>query len=59
MIFRKAANQKETISKEILDELAEESALESEYSQLQSEAEIEFDGRKLNLSLLCAISAVY
>ena len=52
MIFRKAANQKETISKEILDELAEESALESEYSQLQSEAEIEFDGRKLNLSLL-------
>ncbi len=52
MIFLKAKNRKETISKDILDELAEEASLESEYGQLQSEAEIEFDGKKLNLSLL-------
>ncbi len=52
MIFRKAQNTRETISKEILDELAEEASLESEYGQLQSEAEIEFAGKKLNLSLL-------
>ena len=52
MIFRKAQNHKETISKEILDELASEASLESEYSQLQSEAQIDFDGRTLNLSLI-------
>ncbi len=52
MIFKKAQNQKETISKEIIEDLAEESALENEYGQLQSEAEIVFAGEKLNLSLL-------
>ncbi|MCR4688709.1 MAG: M3 family oligoendopeptidase [Saccharofermentans sp.] len=52
MIFSKAQNHKETISKEILDELAEEASLESEYGQLQSEAQIEFDGKTLNLSML-------
>ena len=52
MIFRKAQNHKDTISGEILDELVEESTLENEYSQLQSEASIEFGRETLNLSLL-------
>lgn len=52
MIFRKAENLKETISKEIIDELVKESSLENEYSQIQSEAQIEFNGELLNLSLL-------
>jgi len=52
MIFRKAQNHKDTISGEILDELVEESTLENEYSQLQSEAEIKFGKETLNLSLL-------
>ena len=52
MIFRKAQNHKDTVSSEILDELVEESTLENEYSQLQSEAEIEFGKQTLNLSLL-------
>ena len=52
MIFRKAKNQKEIVSSEVLDELAREASLENEYSQLQSEAEIAFGKKKLNLSLL-------
>ena len=52
MIFRKAVNQKETISKEIIDDLTSESSLENDYSQIQSEAEIEFNGETLNLSML-------
>ena len=52
MIFRKAKNQKEIVSPEILDELAKEASLENEYSQLQSEAEITFGKKTLNLSLL-------
>lgn len=52
MIFRKAVNQKETVSNEIIDELVKESSLENDYSQIQSEAEIEFEGQTLNLSLL-------
>ncbi len=52
MIFRKAVNQKETISKEIIDDLTTESSLENDYSQIQSEAEIEFKGETLNLSML-------
>ena len=52
MIFLKAQNQKETISKEIIEDLARESALENEYGQLQSEAEIVFAGKPLNLSML-------
>lgn len=50
MIFLKAVNQKETVSPEVLEDLSAESALENRYSQLQSEAEIEFGGRLLNLS---------
>ncbi len=52
MIFKKAVNHKETISKEIIDELTRESSLENDYGQIQSEAEVDFDGKKLNLSLL-------
>jgi len=52
MIFRKAQNQKEIINKEVIGLLTEESALENEYGQLQSEAEIVFAGKTLNLSLL-------
>ena len=52
MIFRKAVNQKETVSKEIIDDLTTESSLENDYSQIQSEAEIEFKGETLNLSML-------
>ena len=40
MIFRKAKNQREIISSEVIDDLTEESKLENEYSQKQSEAEI-------------------
>ena len=52
MIFKKAVNQKETISKEIIEDLVKESSLENDYSQIQSEAAIEFRGETLNLSLL-------
>lgn len=52
MIFRKAVNQKETVSKEIIDELVKESSLENDYSQIQSEAQIEFNGEQLNLSTI-------
>lgn len=52
MIFRKAINHRETISKEIIDELVKESSLENDYGQIQSEAQIEFDGKILNLSML-------
>ena len=52
MIFRKAVNQKETVSKEIIDELVKESSLENDYAQIQSEAQIEFGGEQLNLSTI-------
>lgn len=52
MIFRKAQNYKETVSNEVVDDLVEESNLEMEYAQIQSEAEIDFDGKTLNLSML-------
>ncbi|MCR4766874.1 MAG: M3 family oligoendopeptidase [Saccharofermentans sp.] len=52
MIFRKAKNQREIISSEVIDDLTEESKLENEYSQKQSEAEIAFGKKTLNLSLI-------
>lgn len=52
MIFLKAANHKETISPEVIEDYASESSLQNEYSQIQSEALIEFGGKTLNLSLL-------
>ena len=52
MIFRKAANLKQTISNEVIDDYAEESSLQNDYSQIQSEAAIEFEGETFNLSQL-------
>ena len=52
MIFRKAKNQREIISSEVIDDLTEESRLENDYSQKQSEAEILLGKRTLNLSLI-------
>jgi len=52
MIFRKAANLKQTISNEVIDDYAEESSLQNDYSQIQSEAAIEFEGETYNLSQL-------
>ena len=52
MIFRKAQNYKYTVSSEVIDDLVEEANLETEYAQIQSEAEIEFNGKTLNLSML-------
>ena len=52
MIFRKAKNQKEIISSEVIDDLTEESRLENDYSQKQSEAEITLGKKNLNLSLI-------
>ena len=52
MIFRKAKNQKEIISSEVIEDLTEESRLENEYAQKQSEAEITFGKKNLNLSLI-------
>ncbi len=52
MIFRKAQNYKDTVSSEVIDDLVEEANLETEYAQIQSEAEIEFNGKTLNLSML-------
>ena len=52
MIFRKAKNQKEIISSEVIEDLTEESRLENEYSQKQSEAELQLGKKTLNLSLI-------
>ena len=52
MIFRKALNLKETISPDVIDDYAEESSLQNDYAQIQSEASIRFDGEDLNLSML-------
>ena len=52
MIFRKALNLKQTISPEVIDDYAEESSLQNDYAQIKSEAEIEFEGNKVNLSQL-------
>ncbi len=52
MIFRKAVNLKETISPEVIDDYAQESSLQNDYAQIQSEAQILFDDKELNLSML-------
>ena len=54
MIFRKAVNLKQTISPEVIDDYAEDSSLQNDYSQIKSEAEISFDGKTVNLSQLAA-----
>ena len=52
MIFRKAQNRKDTISAELIPDLAEESALENEYVQMMSEAVCLFDGKEYPLSMM-------
>ncbi len=52
MIFRKAANLKQTVSPEVIDDYAEESSLQNDYSQIKSEAEIKFEDKTVNLSQL-------
>jgi len=52
MIFRKTQNQRDIVSSEVLDLLAEESSLENEYSQILSEADILFKGRHNTLSTM-------
>lgn len=52
MIFRKAQNRKETISSEIVPEIAAETALENEYSQILSESIIHFDNKEYPLSMM-------
>lgn len=52
MIFRKAQNRKDTISSEIVSDLASETALENEYNQILSESIIQFDGKEYSLSMM-------
>ena len=52
MIFQKTQNQRDIVSSEVLDELSEESSLETEYSQILSEADILFKGKHQTLSTM-------
>ena len=52
LIFTKLEYAKKCFNDEILDELREESKLETEYSQITACALIDFDGQKLTLSQL-------
>lgn len=52
MIFMKAENSRRQINNVVISDIVDEANLENEYSQLQSEASIEFDGKELNLSML-------
>lgn len=52
MIFRKAQNKKDTISAEIIPDLARENALQNEYSQILSEAVVNFRGSEYALSMM-------
>ena len=52
MIFRKTQNQRDIVSSEVLDDLADESSLENDYSQILSEADILFKGKHQTLSTM-------
>lgn len=52
MIFLIAENSRKQINNTVIDDIVTESGLENDYAQLQSEAEIEYMGKKLNLSML-------
>ncbi len=49
MIFLKAQNRKDTISREVIEDLAREAALENQYDQLVAELLVEFEGGKYPL----------
>lgn len=50
LLFRKLENQKKQFSEEIVPELQEENRLTTEYGKLLGGAELDFDGKTLNLS---------
>lgn len=50
LLFKKAENQIQTFDEAILDDLKEENKLATEYRKLIASAEVEFDGKTLNLS---------
>lgn len=50
LLFRKAENQIQTFDNAILDDLKQENKLTTEYRKLIASAEIEFDGKTLNMS---------
>ncbi|HBZ78392.1 MAG TPA: hypothetical protein DEO39_06785, partial [Clostridiales bacterium] len=52
MIFRKTQNQREIVNSEVLEDLAEESSLENDYSQILSEADIVFKGTHHTISTM-------
>ncbi|NLW88590.1 MAG: M3 family oligoendopeptidase [Clostridiaceae bacterium] len=52
MIFLKAKYQKESVSPEVITELSEEAALENRYEQILADAQIDFSGKKYNLSMM-------
>jgi M3 family oligoendopeptidase len=52
LLFKKAENQIQTFDDAILDDLKQENKLSTEYRKLLASAEIEFDGKKYNMSEL-------
>lgn len=52
MIFRKAQTQKETVNSSVLELLSLESSLENDYDQIMAQANINFRGKTLNLSMM-------
>ena len=52
MIFRKSQNRKDTVTGEIVGDLAKESALENEYSQILADSIISFEGKEYSLSMM-------
>jgi len=52
MIFKKAQNKKDIVSKELIAPLSREAALQNEYDRLIAEAVISFDGKEYNISTI-------
>jgi M3 family oligoendopeptidase len=52
LLIEKYEQHQKIFSKDIMEDLAKESALSTEYSKLVSSAVIEFDGKSLNLSMM-------
>ena len=52
MIFRKAQNRRESVSRDIVEHLAREATLANSYQSILSEAVIEYGGEEYNLSTI-------
>ena len=52
MIFLKAQNRKDTVSTEIINDLAEEASLQNEYDQILSDSLIHFRGQDYSYSMM-------